>query len=235
MDLTREAIEKIESMAKPEIIEIDGVDYCKDHLNIVDVPTIKPLEVSTLDGLIAYLKTESVDKESHVLNVRKDSHVNFAVDLVSFPKFPSGNRDFFITCEPQLPRIGLDRFLPYENFNIMLQACFADIGDKQAVLSAISSITQNSGVELKDDGITQAVESKAGVVLKGKKELPNPVELAPYRTFIEIKQPISKYVLRVNERMELGLWEADGGAWKNDAIKRIKDYLQEHTDIVILA
>ena len=59
--------------------------------------------------------------------------------------------------------------------------------------------------------------------------VPNPVRLRPYRTFGEIEQPESAYVFRIKDS-ERGpafkLVEADGGLWKNDAMKRIKEYME---------
>ena len=52
--------------------------------------------------------------------------------------------------------------------------------------------------------------------------------LAPFRTFSEIEQPESSFVLRVNDRGRVGLFEADGGAWRNTAMLRIKEYLDNH-------
>ena len=57
--------------------------------------------------------------------------------------------------------------------------------------------------------------------------MPNPVELAPYRTFPEVEQPISKFIFRMQEGPRAALYEADGGAWRNKAILSIKEYLQE--------
>lgn len=62
----------------------------------------------------------------------------------------------------------------------------------------------------------------------GKEAVPNPVYLKPFRTFTEITQPESAFVLRMRESggIQVALFEADGGAWKNEAILAIKDYLE---------
>ena len=51
--------------------------------------------------------------------------------------------------------------------------------------------------------------------------------LAAYRTFIEIDQPERKFVLRMQSGPRVALLEADGGAWKNEAIRNIENYLME--------
>ena len=50
------------------------------------------------------------------------------------------------------------------------------------------------------------------------------------RTFMEVEQPESAFVFRMrqNERdgVECAIFEADGGAWMNAAMKNVKEYLQ---------
>lgn len=52
-----------------------------------------------------------------------------------------------------------------------------------------------------------------------------------YRTFMEIEQPESEFVFRARKADSLphfALFEADGGAWRIEAMKRIKAYLEEN-------
>ncbi|GET15220.1 hypothetical protein SN4111_14820 [Ligilactobacillus agilis] len=56
---------------------------------------------------------------------------------------------------------------------------------------------------------------------------PNPVLLAPYRTFIEVKQPENKFIFRMKDGPRGAIFEADGGAWRNQAILNIKTFLEE--------
>ena len=52
--------------------------------------------------------------------------------------------------------------------------------------------------------------------------------LAPYRTFLEVEQPESDFVLRVNKEAKLALFEADGGFWKLEAVRLVKEYLSDN-------
>ncbi|EUJ47264.1 hypothetical protein MCOL2_18454, partial [Listeria fleischmannii FSL S10-1203] len=76
-------------------------------------------------------------------------------------------------------------------------------------------------------GTTQQVTAKTGVATVGGVVVPNPVELTPYRTFAEAEQPTSQFIFRFREGMKAGLFEADGGAWKNKAIQNVANYLNE--------
>ncbi len=74
------------------------------------------------------------------------------------------------------------------------------------------------------------VQARAGVALVSDVAVPNPILLCPYRTFRDVPQPSSLFVLRVRSGQglpEAGLFEADGGAWRLTAIERIKQWLTE--------
>ena len=49
--------------------------------------------------------------------------------------------------------------------------------------------------------------------------------LRPYRTFQEVEQPASQFLIRVNER-GIQFVEADGGMWKLHARQTVQAFLQ---------
>ena len=49
----------------------------------------------------------------------------------------------------------------------------------------------------------------------------------PYRTFLEVEQPASDFLLRLDKGGRPALYEADGGAWKLEAKRNIAAYLGE--------
>lgn len=64
------------------------------------------------------------------------------------------------------------------------------------------------------------------------------ISLRPYRTFLEVEQPESKFIFRIREgangEPSFKLVEADGGLWKYKAVTSIKDYLKDHLPEVLL-
>ena len=85
----------------------------------------------------------------------------------------------------------------------------------------------------KDSGVTQTVEARAGVSLKQNVDINPRVKLQPFRTFLEVDQPESEYLLRVDEEGRIGLFEADGGVWKLEAKRNVKEYLEKAlTDLI---
>ena len=53
------------------------------------------------------------------------------------------------------------------------------------------------------------------------------IPLSPFRTFTEVEQPESEFILRLDEDGRVGLIEADGGRWKLTAKASIAAYFEE--------
>lgn len=79
-------------------------------------------------------------------------------------------------------------------------------------------------VSTNDNGVTQTVEARQGVALNALIEIKPRVMLRPFRTFLEVEQPESEFLLRVDPDEGIGFFEADGGIWKLEAKKNIADY-----------
>jgi hypothetical protein len=124
----------------------------------------------------------------------------------------------------------LGKFMALEEFVIGLQVRFVDADDRKRVLALLSNVKHETVKTALDDGVTQVVQARAGVALISDVAVPNPVLLTPFRTFRDIVQPSSLFVLRVNQGKagglpEAGLFEADGGAWRLQAIERVREWL----------
>ncbi|MEG2294316.1 MAG: hypothetical protein RR936_08180 [Carnobacterium sp.] len=50
--------------------------------------------------------------------------------------------------------------------------------------------------------------------------------MQPYRTFLEVPQPESAFIFRLDDEGRCALFEADGGLWKNEAILNVRKYLE---------
>ena len=74
-----------------------------------------------------------------------------------------------------------------------------------------------NSVTSEDNGVTQTVEARKGIALKAREQVKPRVPLCPFRTFLEVEQPESEFLVRMREGGEIGLFEADGGMWKLDA------------------
>lgn len=134
----------------------------------------------------------------------------------------------------QIPEFEYGRFIDHETFCINVQAKFLGVPDtdKELLLKFAGTVESGSVSEYGDDGITQKATVKNGIASKMDAIVPNPVRMCPFRTFIEVPQPVSDFVFRMRDRdgIQCALFEADGGAWKNEAMKNVKEYLESELE-----
>lgn len=206
------------------IVKTDLGIYTKMGLTRLKLPRASALEVTTLTGFVDYVKL-NFDATSQDLLV----HVNTPSEVLLYsPLNQDRERECYIEAKAILPNnICFDRFLETEQFNIMLQSSFVDNNSRSLLLKVIGNIKEEGIKQIGDDGVSQAATIKTGVASVNDVVVPNPVLLAPYRTFPEIEQPESKFIFRMQSGPKAAIFEADGGAWRNEAMKRIKEYLAE--------
>lgn len=223
--MIKSALEYLMNAGKAEVIDIDGKKFTTKRVERVLTPSPMHINMNTLTGLIEYVE-ENVDGLNfasgklfvHVVNERT---VKMYSDLQE-----EGNRHCFVECEALTPRLSLDTYMDGEKFNVILQSCFLDNEYRARILNLVSNIKEEKVKNTLDDGTSQQVVAKTGIATVGAVSVPNPVILIPFRTFIEVEQPESKFVFRVKDGPQMGLFEADGGAWRLAAMLRIKKYLE---------
>lgn len=141
-------------------------------------------------------------------------------------------RHNLLTVRANLPEeFPFGRYMDLEQFNIMLQSQFLDTEDRALLLALTGNVVDESVKTYGDDGVSQQATVKSGVTSVVDVKVPNPVVLKPFRTFAEAEQPESKFIFRLRKDdagVTAALFEADGGAWKVQAIQNIADYLDEH-------
>lgn len=213
----------------------------EDPLGLVKAgPSAATLKVSTLGTVRDYIKAnrDNLDIARLALHVVSPSTVQVLGPLAE----RSRAREVFMTAVcADLTDSFLGRFWSLDEFLISLQVRFADADDRKKLLTLLSNVKHENVKTALDDGMTQVVQARAGVALVSDLVVPNPVTLCPYRTFRDILQPSSLFVLRLNSGKsgglpEAGLFEADGGAWRLSATQRIQDWLMlALADVAVLA
>lgn len=232
--------------AGPRTVQIGGAWYTTTPLHEIQPhksPLANALLVSTLTGLRDYLLAnhDGLDKEVTHIHVVNPREVRVSGNLTGHHR----QRETVLVakCDDRLFAAGgltFGLYYPVEHMNIALAACFVAGYDREAVIATLGTVRADEIAVQKDDGFSQrvVVEGGAGPV---NMVIPNPVTLAPFRTFAEIEQPESPFVLRVKKDERSGgvvaaLFEADGGAWRNEAALRIRRWLDgELPGITILA
>ena len=226
MQLDKQGLEYLVNLGETRVREIAGLGTYSDRpIHRVFEQTAKPLGTTTLTALVDYIKADmnKSASEKALIHIKSPD----AVELISELNIDR-KRETYMVCEALTPdNIKFSRFLDVENFNIMLQSSFVDNDHKLLLLQVVGNIRDEAVKQTGDDGISQSVTMKTGVAKVNEVVVPNPVILAPYRTFPEIEQPESKFIFRMKSGPEAALFEADGGAWRNEAMERIQEYLKE--------
>lgn len=230
-----QAIQNGAQTLKVETTDIDG-----DPLDVFTKPVfraplatepcVKTLESSTLQSIVDFYKSEQTD-ERDALTVHVVHHRE--VRLIGGIKGENRERDTYITAKCDnifADTFKFGAFYPTSDFIISVQSLFNENSDKASLLQLISQIIASDVRSESDNGIHQSVEVRQGVSLKAEVTVKNPWMLAPFRTFREVYQPISPFILRLRQQApgklpEVALFEADGGKWKLEAIQGIKRWL----------
>jgi len=210
-------------------VEVDGKQYYDSNSH--SLRELEPkkyperLRLTTLDSLIDYYKSDinKITQQRTMIVVDNPREVYVYTEDDELEK-----RTLLINIEADLPSLSLGQFMPADEFNIMLQSKFLNEYDRENVIDFASHLVVEAGSDIEDDGISQITTVKAGVASRQKAKAPNPVTLAPYRTFLEVEQPASDFILRLDKNANLALFEADGGFWKLQAVRLVKNYLSEN-------
>lgn len=218
--MIKEAIQYLVKLGNTETKEIDGQTFSTQPLHVVAEPTAKALLVRNLSGLVDYVKSNFDVEEQLMIHIASPTTVNCFTAING-----NYNRSTFVKTEALIPEFDFGHWHDVENFIISLQSGFVLNDDREVMLKVVGNIKEENVKSYGDSGYSQMVVARAGTQLAADVAVPNPVALQPYRTFIEVEQPESNFVFRMKDGPRCSLFEADGGAWKLEAIDNIKEYL----------
>lgn len=219
-------VELGEANAEPKTIEIDGKLYCNKALKRYDnKPKASAITAASLTSLVDYIRMSKQElHDKMILHVVNPTCVKLYSALDK-----EREREYLFESNAKLPKFEFDYTLSQEQFIIGLQACFKKNKDSEMLLKVSGNVENKTVANYGDDGVSQKATIKQGVVSKVDVIVPNPVTLIPYRTFLEVDQPESNFIFRITEGRDgapgFKLIEADGGAWKYEAMARVQDFL----------
>lgn len=226
----REALEYLvdlgEGNAKPEILEINGKTYCTKNLTRYDREEMADsLKAATLTALVDYVRNNEHElRDKMIVQIVGPNEVKLISGLTN-----ERNRECLFISITNQNGFNFGQYYSQEDFIINMQAGFQETDDLNVLLQVAGNVENNATANYGDDGISQKTTIKKGIASKEDVLVPNPVRLAPYRTFLEVKQPISNFVFRIKEDSggapAFKLVTADGGLWKYDAVEGIKGFL----------
>lgn len=241
--LVRIGQEKRAAEEAVQVLEIDGEKWTayKGRLERVKPPHPEKPDVFkafSLSGLVDFIKAD-VDRifeegMPHIVRVVSPKRVEVLSPMIG----PYHERFIEAECDALVPDIPFGRFQGVDEFQIMLQSRFEDSANRALVLQLSGSLRTEQENKIADDGVSQKVTIKRGVATADDVTVKNPVVLKPLRTFYEVAQPESPFILRFNENANAALFEGDGGAWKLRAVENIRAWLAgklEGCNVVVIA
>ena len=201
------------------------------------------LKVHTLQALADFLES-AIDDGKWASGPKVAIHVEgpTSVSMIG-PISDEGPRPIYLRATVERQPFPFERWLEPEEFLILAQARLVATEERARLLRLVGTIKSEKVRTNDDDGVTQMVTAREGIVRVAEVQTPNPVNLQPHRTFAEVNQPESPFIVRIRPGDEdsgniasIALFEADGGAWKLEAIQSIESFLRaEIPDVKIIA
>jgi hypothetical protein len=208
------------------------------------VPALAPqwdkpvFEVGTLSALAELFKSKVDEFPAEVaLWVANYRYVK----LVSLKADEFGRRHVYAAANhsSETP-FKFGEYMPAEKFLIDFRTSFLYTEDAIKVQKVVSSLESGQSIATADDGLSQAIEMRAGTVTKNAVTLPaDGIPLAPWRTFRDAAPVESKFLLRLrgvkDQAPQAALFEIDQ-KWHLDTVNSIGVWLKKHVpDATIIA
>lgn len=222
-------VNRLLELKRPEVTIVDGRNYATDRMAPILEPVVPHIELYTLQSLVELIEKnlDNIDTADTILHVAETGTVQWKTAAFG----PFKQRNLLGVAKNSLSedfRFGV--FMDQEAFRIGLMAQFVEGGHLADVQKVSGNITDSLVSTIVDDGVTQQASVRVGIARVEKVDIPPIVDLAPYRSFREIEQPMGKFVFRIrsgggDKPPAFALFEADGGAWRLEVVKRIKDWL----------
>lgn len=215
-------IDKIISLKDTKTFVIGGENYSDRELFRIAPTEHRPdaIDVSGLDGLC-----KAIRKEYHrVGNVFVQIIDPIRVKVVTEYK-DNMSRDKLYTATSDVPGFRPE-WMSREEAQIKIRSLFIPNEGSSYLLELLSRMSDESAISSSDNGVTQTVEARQGISLKTNLPVKPRVVLQPFRTFLEVEQPASEFLIRVDKDRGIGIFEADGGVWKLEAKKNIAEFFE---------
>lgn len=228
--MIKEALQYIVGLKAPTIQCINGDNYSDRELHRIDTyfPKAARLEMTTLGSVIDYINANVDDMADKMI-----VHVLSPERVILFSQLDNNReREYLVDIKANIPEFDFGHFMDQERFCINLQSKFIDEFDRSLLLKFAGTVEAGTVAEYGDNGVSQKATVRTGIASKSEAIIPSPVKLKPFRTFLEVEQPESDFIFRMRESrgIECAIFEADGGAWKMEAMQNIKEYLAVELD-----
>lgn len=228
--MLKEFIEHIQKTTQPQILTVGRSTFAVTADGDANemLPTLfhpDTLSLNSLDALVKLVKTEASEMDTP-LYITIPDHMT----VRCFGQ-PSADERYFRQVyyeahATDVPGWGEKNTLGFEEAQIALRTRFQETQDTLYAMKLLSDITCGAKITYNDNGVATSVVTRKGIDLQANESIRPIVKLRPYRTFQEVEQPESTFLIRISER-GISFIEADGGMWKLSARETIKKFLEE--------
>lgn len=232
MTLSKEAIQEITRLShspadhifydeNENMFEIDNTGKARQLFAEKEGKSRSSLRLMNLSSLVDYIKSDlERSGEPKYLHIASNTNVVLKSVLLE-----DGDRETLVHAEARIPEFNFNKYYDSESFLIALNSRFVNSHDRNKLIAFAGNVKEENAKQTSDDGFSQKTVVKRGIASAQEEIVPNPVVLAPFRTFQEIEQVPSEFIFRMTDGPKFALFEADGGAWINDTINLIEEYL----------
>lgn len=228
--MLKEFIEHIQKTTQPLVATVAGSTFrITSDGDVKEIlPTIfhpDTLALNSLDALVKLVRTEASEQDTP-LYITIPDHMT----VRCFGQPDAAGRYFrqvyYEAHATDVPGWEQKVTLGFEEAQIALRTRFQETPDTLYAMKLVSDISLGAKVIYNDNGIATTITTQKGVALQANEQIRPIVKLLPYRTFQEVEQPESIFLIRVSDR-GISFIEADGGMWKLTAREIIKKFLEE--------
>lgn len=229
--MLKNAIQYLVGLKDNKIYEINGDTYSDKELYRIAPHVDRPYELSVngLDSIVKLVLNELDMVDNPPVYIRVESHRKVLV-FTGLDDMMCRDSLYKAVCDAPEWTPG---WSAQETTIIQLRSMFLPTEDTDYLLNLLSTISKEDGVNSEDNGVSQTVTARTGVALKQSVVVRPRVKLCPFRTFAEVAQPKSEFILRLDNDGRVGIIEADGGIWKLEAKQNIVDYFNSALHEVI--
>ncbi len=216
--------------AKTLVIPANGKDYTSSPVFNPPLPEIPPhqgfpgIALLSLASLVDYIEA---NRDKIALSGAMVTAGYAQAILMSGPTGERRVRDTFATSYAGVKAPSTD-YAEIEDMRVTILSRFERTPEAQMVITFLSNVTDSTVVQSESDGFSQQVTVKAGVASRATATVPSPVRLTPIRTFIEVEQPSSEFILRlkpVKDKLpQVALFEIPSN-WQREAAVAVKAHL----------
>ena len=228
--MLKDFVKHIQETARPEIfhdeignnfrVTLSG-DIKQIHSDIFHPDT---LELNSLDALVKMVKTEAVKMESP-LYITIPTHQK----VICYGQPRKNERYlrqlYYEANATDVPGWEEKVSMDFEEAQVAMRTRFQNTEDVLYLQKLLSEISMGSKVTRNDNGVATTIVARKGIDLQEQATIRPILTLRPYRTFQEVDQPESTFLIRVDERA-IRFIGADGGMWKLKARQTIKEFLE---------